>query len=105
VISDRFFQPPDKSKFSLTVAEYHKHKDVERAHLTVGHLVIKLGEAWTTALKSRELFYCIAETKNYLGAAPISLTFLGPVSSQDKNLQKAFINKDPTGSLPTEVIC
>jgi hypothetical protein len=85
------------------VAEYHKHKDVERAHLTVGHLIIKLGESWTTALSPRELFYSIAAMKKYVGLAPVSLTFLGPVSAQDKNLQKAFTQQDPTGNLPNEV--
>ena len=85
------------------VSEYKKQKDVERAHLTIGHLLLKLGDSWTTALRPREALYCIAKMKENLGDGTLNCTFLGPVSSNDKNLQKVYTQRDPSGVLPSEV--
>ena len=85
------------------VSEYKKQKDVERAHLTIGHLLLKLGDSWTTALRPREALYCIAKMKENLGDGTLNCTFLGPVSSNDKNLQKVYTQRDPSGCLPSEV--
>ena len=75
----------------------------EDSKIQPGHLLLKVGEYYTTACTAMETLYYLYKYHETSKEKPISLTFIIPAAPGSKSVTRVRTLDDPTGKFPREV--